>query len=212
MGYRLDGSNGHVKGKNFAITFRNNSGRLETCLDSGFGDANESGGQTFASVRVNRDAVASFGFDGQFVFHVDTLTVHDDVCNNFLRLFDRIFVEFVKVAPVGLVIHEFVDAPFGVAKGDLESHDVVDVNFSFNFHAYSMGRNFAVVNRLFFVFDENFVLTFLTHPADVILFHAERVAENVGAFSTGDAGSTSNRERASAAQIAEADVVKCGDH
>jgi len=212
MGYRLDGSNGHVKGKNFAITFRNNSGRLETCLDSGFGDANESGGQTFASVRVNRDAVASFGFDGQFVFHGDTLTVRDELGNNFFRLFNRIFVEFVQLAPIGLVIHEFVDAAFGVAKGNLEGHDVVDVNFSFNFHAYSMGQKSAVVNRLFFVFDENFVLTFLAHPADVILLDADGVAENVSPFSTGDARATSNRERPSAAQIAEADVVECGGH
>ena len=75
-----------------------------------------------------------------------------------------------------------------------------------------MGQKSAVVNRLFFAFDENFVLTFLAHAADVVFLDAERVAENVSAFSTGDAGSTSNRERASATQIAEADVVECGGH
>lgn len=75
-----------------------------------------------------------------------------------------------------------------------------------------MGQIFAVVNRLFFVFHENFVLTFLAHPADVVLLDAERIAENVSPFSTGDAGATSNRERASATQIAEADVVECGGH
>jgi len=47
---RLSGNKVHVKGKNFAITVRNDSGRLKTFLDSFFGDANESGGQTFASV------------------------------------------------------------------------------------------------------------------------------------------------------------------
>ena len=75
-----------------------------------------------------------------------------------------------------------------------------------------MGQNFFVVNRLFFVFHENFVLTFLAHAADVVLFHAERVAKDVSAFSTGDAGATSNRERASATQAAEADVIQCGGH
>ena len=75
-----------------------------------------------------------------------------------------------------------------------------------------MGQKSAVVNRLFFGFDENFVLTFLTHPADVVFLDAERVTEDVGAFSTGDARATRNRERPSAAQIAEADVVECGGH
>ena len=75
-----------------------------------------------------------------------------------------------------------------------------------------MGQNFFVVNRLFFVFHENFVLTFLAHTADVVLFHAERVAEDVSPFSTGDAGATSDGERASATEIAEADVVQCGGH
>ena len=134
VGYRLDGSKVHVKGENFAITVRNDSGRLKTFVESHFGDADESGGQTFAGMGVNRDAVASLRFDGQFVFHGDTLAVGDEVGNNFLRLFDTIFVELVQSAPVGLVVHEFVDAPLGVAKGNLEGHDVVDVNFSFDFH------------------------------------------------------------------------------
>lgn len=132
---RLSGNEVVVKGENFAITFGNNSGRLKTFLGSGFGDSHESSSQTFASVRKNRDAVARFGFDSQFVFHGFTLTVRDEVGNNFFCLFDTFFVEVVQLAPIGLVIHQFVDAPFGVAKGDLESHDVVDVNFSFDFHA-----------------------------------------------------------------------------
>ena len=79
-----------------------------------------------------------------------------------------------------------------------------------------MRQKSAVVNRLLFVWDvifaKNFVLTFLAHTADVVFLDAERVAENVSPFSTGDAGATNNGERASAAQIAEADVVECGDH
>jgi len=75
-----------------------------------------------------------------------------------------------------------------------------------------MGQKSAVVNRLFFVFDENFVLTFLAHTADIVLLDAERVAENVSPFSTGDTGATSNRERASATQIAEADIVESDGH
>ena len=83
----------------------------------------------------SRDAVANFGFDGQFVFHGNTLAVRDELGNNFFRFFDTIFVELVELAPVGLVVHEFVDAAFSVAKGNLESHDVVDVDFSLDFHA-----------------------------------------------------------------------------
>ena len=75
-----------------------------------------------------------------------------------------------------------------------------------------MGQKSAVVNQLFFVFDENFVLTNLAHTADVVLLHTERVAEKVGAFAASDASTGSNGERASAAQIAEADVVECGGH
>jgi hypothetical protein len=75
-----------------------------------------------------------------------------------------------------------------------------------------MGQNFAVVNRLFFVFHENFVLTFLAHPADVVLLDTERVAEDISPLAAGDAGSTSNGERASATQIAEANVVESDRH
>lgn len=75
-----------------------------------------------------------------------------------------------------------------------------------------MGQKAAVVNRLFFVFHENFVLTFLAHTADVVFLDAERVAEDVSPFAAGDAGATSNGERASATQAAEADVVECGGH
>lgn len=83
----------------------------------------------------NRDAVANFGFDGQFVFHGNTLAVGDEFGNNFFCLFDGIFVELVELAPVGLVVHEFMNAAFSVAKSNLESHDVVDVDFSLDFHA-----------------------------------------------------------------------------
>lgn len=79
-----------------------------------------------------------------------------------------------------------------------------------------MGQNFVVVNRLLFVWDgifaKNFVLTFLAHTADMVFLDAERVAENVSPFSTGDAGAINNGGRASATEIAEADVVQCGDH
>ena len=73
----------------------------------------------------------------------------------------------------------------------------------------------GIVNRFFdflFSLDENFVLTNLAHTADVIFLDAERVAEKIGAFAASDARATSNGERASATQIAEADVVECGDH
>jgi len=140
VGCRLDGSNGHVKGENFAISVRNDSGRLETFLRSFFGDANESGGQTFAGVGKSCEAVAIHSFEGEFVFHEDTLAVRDELGNNFFRFFNTIFVELVQSAPVGLVVHEFVDAAFGVAKGNLESHDVVDVNFGFDFHGKSVGQ------------------------------------------------------------------------
>ena len=73
----------------------------------------------------------------------------------------------------------------------------------------------GIVNRFFdflFSLDENFVLTNLAHTADVIFLDAERVAEKVGAFAASDARASSNRERASATEIAEADVVQCGGH
>ena len=79
-----------------------------------------------------------------------------------------------------------------------------------------MGQKSAVVNRLLFVWDgifaKNFVLTFLAHTADVVFLDAERVAENVSPFSTGDAGATNNGERASATEIAEAEIVESGRH
>ena len=73
----------------------------------------------------------------------------------------------------------------------------------------------GIVNRFFdflFSLDENFVLTNLAHTADVIFLDAERVAEKVGAFAASDARASSNRKRASATEIAEADVVECGGH
>ena len=66
--------------------------------------------------------------------------------------------------------------------------------------------------KLFFGFAENFVLTDLAHTADVVLFHRERVAEKVGAFAAGDARATCNRQRASAANRVEADVVEGDRH
>jgi len=85
----------------------------------------------------------------QFVFHVDTLAVRDHVGNNFLRLFDRIFVEIVKLAPVRLVVHEFIDAPSSVAKSDFQVNEVVDVNFNFHFHVYRLQAKVEVVNGFF---------------------------------------------------------------
>lgn len=75
-----------------------------------------------------------------------------------------------------------------------------------------MGQNPVEVKDLFEVFDENFVLTSLTHSADVVLLDADGVAENVSPFSTGDAGATSNRERPSATEVAQADVVEFVSH
>ena len=73
----------------------------------------------------------------------------------------------------------------------------------------------GAVNKFFdflFGFHEDFVLTNLAHTADVVLLHAERVAEKVGAFTTGDARATCDCQRASAANRVEADVVECDDH
>ena len=145
-GLNLVDCKAHVKSENFTITVRNDSGGLKTFLDSFFGDANESGGQTFASVRKIREAVAVYRLKDQFVshvfsfvFHVDTLAVVDDFGKNFFALFNGIFVVLVQVAPVRLVVHEFIDAAVTVVERDPESHDVFDVDFSFNFHTYSMG-------------------------------------------------------------------------
>ena len=74
----------------------------------------------------------------------------------------------------------------------------------------------GIVNRFLFVWDgifaKNFVLTFLAHTADVVLFHRERVAEDVSPFAAGDARATSNRQRASATEIAEAEIVESHRH
>lgn len=82
----------------------------------------------------------------------------------------------------------------------------------FIFISKRVGQKPVAVNRLFFVFDENFVLTFLAHTADVVFLDAERVAEDVGTFAAGDAGATSNRERPSATEIAEAEIVESHRH
>ena len=204
-----------VKNKNITISVRNDFGGLKTILGSFFRDADESGGQTFAGVGKSREAVAVYCLKNQFVFHRDTLAVGDGLGKDFLRFFDRIFVELVQLAPVGLVVHQLVDATMRVAQSDLEGHDVVDVHLNFHFHVYRLQVKVGAVNEFFdflFVFHENFVLTDLAHTADVVLFHRERVAENVGAFAAGDARATSNRQRASAAQIAEAEIVESHRH
>ena len=85
----------------------------------------------------------------QFVFHGATLAVRDHVGKDFLRFFDRIFVELVQLAPVGLVVHQLVDATMRVAKRDLEGHDVVDVDLNFHFHAYRLQEKVVVVNGFF---------------------------------------------------------------
>jgi len=75
-----------------------------------------------------------------------------------------------------------------------------------------MGQNFAVVNRLFFAFGENQVLTGLAHSADFILSAADFVAEIVGGFTTGDASTTSHREGSRATEKVEADVFEFRIH
>jgi hypothetical protein len=141
-------------------------------------------------VRVVRKTVASVGYENQFVFHGDSLAVRDGLSKDFLRFFDTIFVELVQLAPVGLVVHQLVDATMRVAQSDLEGHDVVDVNFNFHFHAKSMGEKPPVVKGLFFGFAENRVLTGLTHSTDSELLFREFVLESVGATTTGDARAT----------------------
>jgi len=85
----------------------------------------------------------------QFVFHGDTLAVRDHVGKDFLRFFDTIFVELVQLAPVGLVVHQLVDATMRVTQSDLEGHDVVDVDLNFHFHAYRLQEKVVVVNGFF---------------------------------------------------------------
>lgn len=209
---RLSGNKVAVKDKNITVTVRNDFRRKKTFLHSFFGNADESGGESFASVGKGRVAIAGCGFEDQFVFHGDTLAVRDHVGKDFLRFFDRIFVELVQLAPVGLVVHQLVDAALGVAKRDLEGHDVVDVDLNFHFHAKSMGEKPPVVKGLFFGFAENLVLTSLAHSANSKLLFGERVLESVGATTTNDARATCDGERASASEVGEGDAVEFVDH
>lgn len=216
--YRLVDCKAHVNGENFAISVRNDICRFKAIFGSHFVHSVKGFVQTFPSVRVGRKACAGVGINHQFVFHDVTLAVRDHVGKNFLRFFHRIFIELVNVAPVGLVVHEFIDAPFGVGKGDLEGDKVVYVNFDFHFHVYRLQAKVRIVNRFLFVWDEifakNFVLTFLAHTADVVFLDAQGVAEKIGAFAASDARATNNGERTSAANPAEveADGVECGGH
>ena len=146
---RLSGNKVAVKDKNITVTVRNNFRRKKTFLHSFFGNADESGGESFASVGKGRIAQAGYGFEDQFVFHGDTLAVRDDFGKDFLRFFDRIFVELVQLAPVWLVVHQLVDATMRVAQSDLEGHDVVDVDLNFHFHAYRLQEKVVVVNGFF---------------------------------------------------------------
>ena len=75
-----------------------------------------------------------------------------------------------------------------------------------------MGQNFAVVNRLFFGFGENQVLTGLAHSADFILSAANFVAEIVGGFTTGHASTASHREGSRATEKVKADVFEFRIH
>ncbi len=137
MGYRLDGNNVHVKTKNFTISVRNDSGRLETLLSSLFGDANESGGQTLAGVWENRKAVASCGFKNQFVFHGCTLAVRDDVGKDFFRIYDGIVVEFVHFAPIRVFVHKLPNPIEAVIQGNLNLDNIVDVNLGLDFYFHA---------------------------------------------------------------------------
>ena len=146
---RLSGNKVVVKNKNITVTVRNDFRRLETVFQTLTVETLESGGESFASVGKGRVAVAAYGLENQFVFHGDTLAVRDHVGKDFLRFFDRIFVELVQLAPVGLVVHQLVDATMRVAQSDLEGHDVVDVDLNFHFHAYRLQEKVVVVNGFF---------------------------------------------------------------
>lgn len=139
----------HVKGENFAISVWNDSRILKAVFWPYFVHSVKSFFKTFASVWVIQETVASVGRDNQFVFHDKILAVRDQICNNFFRFFDRFFVKIIKLAPVWLVIHEFINAPFGIAKGDLQNNNVVNVNFSFNFHVYRLQGGMVAVNGFF---------------------------------------------------------------
>ncbi len=146
---RLSGNKVVVKNKNITVTVRNDFRRLETIFQTLTVETLESGGESFASVGKGRVAVAAYGLENQFVFHEATLAVCDHLGNNFLRLFDRIFVEVVQPSPIGLVIHEFINAPSSVAKSNFQVNEVVDVDFNFHFHAYRLQGKVEVVNGFF---------------------------------------------------------------
>jgi hypothetical protein len=143
---RLSGNKVVVKNKNITVTVRNDFRRLETIFQTLTVETLESGGESFASVGKGRVAVAAYGLENQFVFHEATLAVRDNVGNNFLRLFDRIFVEVVQPSPIGLVIHEFINASSSVAKSNFQVNEVIDVDFNFHFHAYRLQEKVEVVN------------------------------------------------------------------
>jgi hypothetical protein len=143
---RLSGNKVVVKNKNITVTVRNDFRRLETIFQTLTVETLESGGESFASVGKGRVAVAAYGLENQFVFHEATLAVRDNVGNNFLRLFDRIFVEVVQPSPIGLVIHEFINASSSVAKSNFQVNEVIDVDFNFHFHAYRLQEKVVVVN------------------------------------------------------------------
>ena len=68
-------------------------------------------------------------------------------------------------------------------------------------------------SRQFFVGNvENAVLTFLTHSADTVLFHAQLIAEAVGRFAAADASATRHRKSSGPPEGFEADVFEFRDH
>ena len=70
-----------------------------------------------------------------------------------------------------------------------------------------------LVSRQFFVGNvENAVLTFLTHSADAVLFHAQLVAEIVGRFAAAHASATRHRKGAGPPKDVEADVFEFCNH
>ena len=70
-----------------------------------------------------------------------------------------------------------------------------------------------LASRQFFVGNvENAVLTFLTHSADAVLFHAQLVAEAVGRFAAAHARATRHCKTAGPSEDVEADVVEVVVH
>ena len=68
-------------------------------------------------------------------------------------------------------------------------------------------------SRQFFVGNiKNAVLTFLTHSADSVLFHAQLVTEFIGGFSTAHASATRHRKSSGPPEDVEADVFEFCDH